>query len=323
MSVITPAMLHQFDQDGYLVVENLLDPERDIQPVNDEYSALLDELTARWFAEGRIPATFAGLPLVDRLTRLLQSGQSYVRYLSIALPQTKVTEDTPIHLGPAVFNMLRNPRLLDAAEAFLGGEIYCHPVHNIRLKPPEALVPEDFKDNGTISRTPWHQDQGVILPEADQSRIVTVWLPITDATEENGCLMVVPRSHRDGLVDHCLSSEKGLHIPPHLISAERIKPVPVKRGGALFMDCRTLHASLVNVSDGVRWSFDLRYSVPGQPTGRPAFPGFVARSRQNPTSELRDAGIWADLWRQTRSRLAAADETPVFNRWKVDGAVCA
>jgi len=321
--MISAAMLRQFEDEGFLVVDDVLDPEADIQPIIDEYSALLDDLTAQWCAEGKIPSTFAGLPLVERLTRILQSGQSYVRYLSIALPQTKVNADTPIHLGPAVFNMLRNPRLLDAAEAFLGDEIFCHPVHNIRLKPPEALIPDDFKDNGTISKTPWHQDQGVILPEADQSKILTVWLPITDATEENGCLMVVPRSHRDGLIDHCLSSERGLHVPPGLIPSDRIRPVPVRRGGVLFMDCRTLHASLINASSGVRWSFDLRYSVPGQPTGRPAFPGFVARSRRDPASELRDPEIWADLWWQARARLAAVDEVPVFNRWKVDGAVCA
>ena len=59
------------------------------------------------------------------------------------------------------------------------------------------------------------------------------------------------------------------------------------------------------------------------PTGRPAFPGFVARSRANPASELRDASVWAQLWRNTRARLAAAEEVPVFNRWKVNGAVCA
>ena len=36
--------------------------------------------------------------------------------------------------------------------------------------------------------------------EADDTEIITVWFPLRDATEENGCLAVVPRSHQEGLV---------------------------------------------------------------------------------------------------------------------------
>ena len=66
----------------------------------------------------------------------------------------------------------------------------------------------------------------------------------------------------------------------------------------------TMHASLSNHSQDVRWSFDLRYNPIGQPTGRGHFPGFVARSRQNPASELRDPAEWARLWHECRDRLA-------------------
>jgi hypothetical protein len=72
----------------------------------------------------------------------------------------------------------------------------------------------------------------------------------------------------------------------------------------------------------VRWSFDLRYNPIGQPTGRDLFPGFVARSRANPESVLRDPVAWEKLWRDTRDRLAQEAHTP-FNRWSADAAVCA
>jgi len=39
--------------------------------------------------------------------------------------------------------------------------------------------------------------------EADETDMLTVWLPVTDATEENGCLCAIPGSHREGLVTHC------------------------------------------------------------------------------------------------------------------------
>ena len=37
------------------------------------------------------------------------------------------------------------------------------------------------------------------MPEADQATILTVWLPLTPATLENGCMTVVARSHRHGI----------------------------------------------------------------------------------------------------------------------------
>ena len=62
-----------------------------------------------------------------------------------------------------------------------------------------ACAVEQGTYNGLISKIPWHQDNGVIMPEADEASILTVWLPLTLATIPNGCLQVVPGSHRAGL----------------------------------------------------------------------------------------------------------------------------
>jgi hypothetical protein len=84
----------------------------------------------------------------------------------------------------------------------------------------------------------------------------------------------------------------------------------------------TEHSSLSNNSDGIRWSFDLRYQPVGQPTGRPVFPDFVVRSRSRPDAEVRDWRVWRDAWLETRAALSEARE-PVFNRWSAEAAVCA
>ena len=76
----------------------------------------------------------------------------------------------------------------------------------------------------------------------------------------------------------------------------------MQRGDVLFLTKLTLHASHANNSDAVRWSLDLRYNPIGQPTGRGAFPGFVARSRRQPETELRDPAEWAQLWYDARYR---------------------
>ena len=57
-------------------------------------------------------------------------------------------------------------------------------------------------------------------------------------------------------------------------------------------------------------------------TGRPLFPGFVARSRQDPASELRNPDAWAQLWYETREKLSTLNP-PAFNRWPSDDPVCA
>ena len=54
---------------------------------------------------------------------------------------------------------------------------------------------------------------------------------------------------------------------------------------------------------GFRWSADLRYSRTGQPTGRPAFPGFVARSLAHPETELRNTARWMQSWDDARTRI--------------------
>ena len=83
-----------------------------------------------------------------------------------------------------------------------------------------------------------------------------------------------------------------------------------------------MHASHSNNSENIRWSFDLRYNPIGQPTGRGAFPGFIARSRQNPASELHDPAAWDQLWADARYKLAT-EGMGKFNRWTTENPVCA
>jgi hypothetical protein len=89
------------------------------------------------------------------------------------------------------------------------------------------------------------------------------------------------------------------------------------------MTQRTIHSSLENVTeDQVRISFDLRYQPIGQPTGRPTFPGFVARSKTDPDLVLRDPLAWEQSWFDARARLAESND-PSYNRWRADAPVCA
>ncbi len=322
MRILSSAQLRHFEDEGYLVVENVLDPNCDILPVAAEYEEVLDGIATLLADTGVIASTHRDLPFAARLIQVcIESGRNFPQEFDISLPQTGVHHDTPIHVGPAAFGLLTNPRLLDVVEDVIGPEIYSNPVQHIRMKLPKRAVAKNGY-SGLVSQIPWHQDNGVILPEADASAILTVWMPLNEATLQNGCLQVIPRSHRGDLVSHC-PTEKGVAIPEPLLPIEGATPVPMRPGSVLLMTPRTVHASLDNLTeDEVRLSFDLRYQPIGQPTGRPAFPGFVARSTIHPEAILRSPTEWARLWYEARAKLAVQDN-PTFNRWRAGVGACA
>jgi phytanoyl-CoA hydroxylase len=323
MGLITQDQLHHFEEEGYLLVRGLLDVPRVIEPVVREYEGVLDSLAHKLHAAGEISSTYADLPFAERLIKVYgESGKVHQQYFDFSLPQSGVKADTPFWAGPAVFDALCDPDLLDAVESFIGPEIYSNPVQHVRIKLPEDVTPIN-PDTGRIQLgiTPWHQDNGVVLPEADQTQMLTVWFPLTKATEEHGCLAVLPRSHRQGLRAHC-PGPWGLEVPEKVLARQGFVPLPMEPGDVLFLTAHTLHSSLANKSDEIRWSFDLRYHPIGQPTGRPAFPGFVARSQADPSSELHEAAAWHRLWQETRDRLVTTEDTP-FNRWSATDPVCA
>ncbi len=306
--MLTDAQRHQFKTQGYLVVENVLD-DTILGAVRREYHALLDQLCAGW--------GITGDGFEDKLISAYKAGHDWFQPMDISLPGDRITEDTPFHFGPAVFGMVTAPRLLDMVEDLIGPEITSNPIQHVRIKPPERELDDD-EIRAHVGGTDWHQDRAVALEEADETDMITVWLAVTDATIENGCLQVI--GNETELLPHC--PQKQTAIAPGLIDTCRAKPLPVKAGGAVLFHPMTPHASLPNRSDGIRWSFDLRFNVTGQPTGRAHFPEFIARSRAHPETELRDWRAWKAMWETARTRLA---ETPHIDihRWSADAPVCA
>jgi hypothetical protein len=86
------------------------------------------------------------------------------------------------------WNLSTHPRLLDCLEPLLGP--------NILLKSTRIF----YKHGKTDSFVGWHQDG--ITEEIEDACVPAIWLGLTPATVENGCLRVVPRSHRLGLIPH-------------------------------------------------------------------------------------------------------------------------
>lgn len=317
--MLTREQLTQLRDEGYVVVENVLNNARVLEPLRDEYDQLMTRLYDGWVERGQLPAVDHSLSFESKLLSAYEAGLDYFQPLDISLPPGDINTDIPFHAGPAIFDVITDANLLDMVESVIGGEITSNPIQHVRIKPPAiALDANEIRPH--ITRTDWHQDRAVTLEEADATRMVTAWLAISDATVENGCLQVIPRSHKTDMKLHCPQPQLG--IPTNFFNLESAVPLPVPSGGAVFFDPLTIHGSLENKTRNFRWSFDLRYNVTGDPTGRPFFPEFIARSKSNPHSELKDAEKWKQLWEDTRSRLAL--ENPVeIHRWPADAVHCA
>ena len=316
---------NQFAAQGYLLARALLDPEIDLRPVKEEYAALLDRLAEQWYSQGLVSSPWRELSFAERMCKFTSEGHDCLRYMDIGLP-SKTTMDTPIHLGSAVFELLRNSHILDVLEVLMGGEIYSNPVQHLRIKPPEKLVPKNLL-SGLNAAVGWHQDMGVVNAEADDTMMISVWIAVLDANMENGCLQIVPGSHRGDLAIHCNYAEgkrrySQVNIPDPLVPADHLA-LPMNAGDVLFFHKKLMHSSLPNISEDIRWSFDLRYNRVGQPTGRPWLPGFVARSRSHPESELRDPAGWKQLWVDAQAQLAAGEGIEPSSRWDSTHPLCA
>ncbi len=317
--MLTSEQISDFYEFGYLVVEDIVDRTAILEPLLNDYESLLSDLCDSWVASGDLDAKKNCGSFEDKIRAAYCAGLDYFQPLDISLPPGDIDPDTPFHAGASIFNLITSDRLLDAIEQLIGPEITSNPIQHVRIKPPSVELDGD-ELRPHITYTDWHQDRAVTLSEADNTDMVTAWVAITDATVANGCLQVIPGSHRQSMLRHCPSPQ--LSIPKAEFDVESAVALPVASGGAILFHPQTIHSSLVNVTDTIRWSFDLRYNVTGQATGRPMFPDFVVRSKADPSSVTVNAERWRTLWEKARAKLAA--EPPVvIHRWPEDSVYCA
>jgi ectoine hydroxylase-related dioxygenase (phytanoyl-CoA dioxygenase family) len=317
--MLTKAQLDSFQKNGYLVVERVLDDE-DLQPLEQEYARLLDELARDLYARGEIDSAWENCDFAERFARVVSQYPDCIDLLNISLPLINGEIDAEkyhAHTGPAVFGLLRNSKILDLVESVIGPEISSSPVQQMRIKPPLAKLAQDNVSHSGVGNTTWHQDTVAVLSEADDTEQVTVWVAVTDADEENGCLVSIAGSHLEGAHRHVAGEiPREPTVPADIIAGRSGEALPVKRGGIIMFHKQNIHCSKPNRSQRLRWSLDLRYHPVGQASGRPAFPGFVARSRSHPETELHDAEAWNQLWRQARERIVSGEyQGPIFKDW--------
>lgn len=116
-----------------------------------------------------------------------------------------------------------------------------------------------FKGPECEKQFPWHQDDG--YTPVTPTPYLTLWLALNDATLENGCISVLPGSHKRGLVPH-YRTPLGL-VCHELDDPDQGVPVPVPSGSMAVFQSLTMHKSGVNRSNGWRKAYILQYSHAG------------------------------------------------------------
>ncbi len=323
----------KYCDNGYVVVRNLLDRAKDLQPTLDEYATVLDREARAWHAAGELASDYADLPFEERIIKIVaETGDRIYDYFRIFFnPPSATKADTPLHYGPAIFGLLTHPRLLDVIAAIIGSEITVNPVNVVRIKAPERYLPPDHNYHVGLTAAWWHQDQSVYSEDINDIDMLTVWLPLTDADKDMGCLQVVPGSHKGDLSLHCISKlQHKTGIPEMLLGPVRHN-IETKVGDVHFHHRRLQHGSLPNLSDRLRFSFDLRYQPTSQAHGESAgvpgqtmVPGFIARSPSHPEREMRDWREWAAYQEEMRQQFMAIDweNTPAANQFSSDHRYC-
>lgn len=157
-----------------------------------------------------------------------------------ALPQIL----TPEKYAPELWDIAARANALSIVRELLGDDMQAQGSHAI------------FKPAQHGATTPWHQDEAYWNPHLSY-RSVSVWLPLQDVDEQNGCMQFIPGSHHSEIVPHQHIDKNpkihGLELAPEAsadISNPTICPLPA--GGATFHPSRTLHFTAANHSDRPR-----------------------------------------------------------------------
>ena len=157
-------------------------------------------------------------------------------------PEDLISKVFKLHRRPPFASFLRTDDLLSIVTGLLGADdVDCF------------LSQFIFKNPGAWGQ-PWHQDS-YYFPFEPARPIVGLWLAVTEATLENGCLHILAGSHREPVHEHIPDRRPGanygyMEIIDHDMGAQT--PVLMQPGDLLVFDSHLMHRSTDNVSRGIR-----------------------------------------------------------------------
>lgn len=213
--MLTQQQIEAYHRDGYVAVESVVSPDdiAELRRVTDEFVEKSRSVTEHTDVFDLEPGHTAETPRLRRLK-------------------------SPSKQHPIYDRLLRYDAILDIVEQLIGNGVRTNG-EKLNLKSPEFGSPVE-----------WHQDWA-FYPNTNDD-LLAVGVALDDMTLENGCLMVIPGSHRGKVYSH---HQRGAFIGAVTekdFDPSGAVPVVVKAGGITIHHCRMLHGSAPNVSDKPR-----------------------------------------------------------------------
>lgn len=150
----------------------------------------------------------------------------------------------PHWVSEPISDIVGHPAIASVLEEITGAHL---PFWDGRVKCMQSML---FAKPPGLPGQAWHQDERYI-PTRDRS-LVGAWIAIDDADEDNGCLRVLPQSHRPGRIyplgDHGQPDEFDPGEEAHGFDAAGEIAVPCAAGDVIFFNGYLLHRSLRNAS---------------------------------------------------------------------------
>ncbi len=244
-AVSKAALLARYERQGYVIVPGAVS-EAVLRPATGLLEQAVGDLAERLLRAGSIADACRDSPLLTRLADLDPTGRLD---LPTGWGRLARTEE--------FFRIATCPAVLDVLEALLGPEITYLWSFHVRCK-----LPQTFAGN-RLRHLHWHQDaqyfnSATRIP-THRLHIITVWVPLVDVDERNGCLWVIPGSHRWGLQDGARDEEGNMRSAREVIERGTPEPLVLRRGDLAVFSNLTYHCSELNRTRTVRWNVDLRY----------------------------------------------------------------
>ncbi|HEU4554134.1 MAG TPA: phytanoyl-CoA dioxygenase family protein [Chitinophaga sp.] len=208
--MITQENIRQYQEQGYLVVPNLLSPA--------EIAALKKETAAIFRGErGHIE----GMVSVDENE---PDDEVLKKYVAIHFPHK---------ISKVIYNYLFHRDIVNILTQIVSPNMKCM----------QSML--FVKAPGKAGQS-WHQDE-YYIPTRDKS-LIGVWIAIDDATVDNGCLWIIPG--RPGYIMPRVKNSSPEYADVDTIDITPYEnekmPVEVKSGSVVFFNGYTLHSSLRN-----------------------------------------------------------------------------
>ena len=228
-----------WNESGYILIKNFVD-NKFCDDMNNEVSRIIKSLVPE---DGTFSHAYAG------------DGHIAIREMKPSPNATKIEDEISklfrIH-SKGIFNeFINDENLCNILEDILGPNIDCF------------LSQFIFKNPGAWGQ-PWHQDSSYF--PFDREPQVAAWLATSEATLENGCLVVLPGSHQESLHEHLPDDREGSNygyteIKDHDFSLE--KPILLNRGDLLLFHSFLMHKSYDNKSDSRRTAMVYHFAETG------------------------------------------------------------